>query len=223
MKISDILSEQIETKVTDHKTGLNLKVPHLNRHERDRVLGRGIANIVLNNKRDPHTVLRHNSNVINPHVDSSSPYYKWLVSTKAYDSNPYFPRIYARSTVKDKSGKTLITHEIEKLHSLDALEPEVLEGIYTALFDENAIERASSFAKKYSMNDKHFKKLILLNCLDWTFDGRVQTSDEQLQQALKKARELSFENEIGGPDMHEENVMVRLTPHGPQLVLTDPI
>lgn len=227
MKILDVLNEQIDTKVTDHTTGLNLKVPHLDRRERERVLGRGIANVVLKNKRDPHTVLRHNSNLENTSQDSSNVYYQWLVDTRAYNDNPYFPRIYDKTIISDKTGKKLIKHEIEKLKSIESLPIETIRGLTRNLFDDKAINQilrhTAGRQSWQEMDDYERALIILLNGIEEVFHGSLSSQDDNLNAALKTANELSHKNFFSGSDLHRGNVMVRLTPHGPQLVLTDPI
>lgn len=226
MKIEDILTEQIDTEIKDVNTSLKLKVPHIDRTPLKRELGRGISNIVLKNKRDPHTVIRHNSNLDNPDIDSSSGYYNWLVTTKAFNENPYFPRIYQKTTVSDKSGKRLIKYEIEKLASIESLDITTIRGITERLFDQKFVVRIlKSLAGMSSWADTEDDEralLILLNCLEDVFFGNP-SNDESLNAAMAKVKELSKQNYVSGSDLHRGNVMVRLTPHGPQLVLTDPI
>lgn len=228
MRILDIINEQIDTVVKDRSTALKLKTPSIERKERERVLGRGVANLALNNKRDPHTVIRHNSNVDNPGIDSSNVYYTWLVNTKAYNENPYYPRIYQKTTLTDKDAKKLIKYEIEKLKPIDKLDTTMIRALTYKLFDDALINkilkrRASSTVNPWhEIADEERALLILLDGLEEVFFGAT-SNDENLNDAMRKVKELSKENFISGSDIHRGNIMVRLTPHGPQLVLTDPI
>lgn len=226
MQIKELLAEQIDTKIRDVNTSLKLTSPHIDRTSLKRELGRGMSNVVLANKRDPHTVIRHNSNVMHPSIDSSNGYYNWLAKSKAFNENPFFPRIYEKVTISDKSGRKLIKYEIEKLSSIEILDIAAVRGMTNNLFDQTTITRILRFAaaRKWwsDIDDEERALIILLNCLEDVFFGNP-SSNENLNDAMKTIRELSEQNPVTGSDLHRGNVMVRLTPHGPQLVLTDPI
>lgn len=228
MRILDIINEQIQTAVKDHNTALKLKTPSIERTERERVLGRGISNIALDNKRDPHTVIRHNSNVDNPSIDSSHGYYGWLVNTKAYNENPYYPRVYEKSTITDKSGKKLIKYEIEKLSPIETLDLTMIRALTHKLFDDITINKilrrrvSSTINPWHDIDDDERALLILFDGLEEVYYG-AKSRDVYLNAAMQQAKELSDLNYASGSDLHRGNVMVRFTPHGPQLVLVDPI
>ena len=63
-------------------------------------------------------------------------------------------------------------------------------------------------------------------------EGRIKliqgTDNAQLKLALKKTHDIlqkgaSSPSSTMKGDLHDSNIMVRLTPHGPQLVITDPV
>lgn len=226
MQIKELLVEQIDTKIRDVNTSLKLTSPHIDRTPPKREIGRGISNVVLANKRDPHTIIRHNSNVVHPSIDSSNVYYNWLAKSKVFNENPFFPRIYEKVTVSDRSGRKLIKYEIEKLSPIEILDIAAMRGLTNRLFDQTTITRILRFTASRSswadMDDEERALIILLNCLEDVFFGNP-SSDENLNDAMKTIKELSEQNPVTGSDLHRGNVMVRLTPHGPQLVLTDPI
>jgi hypothetical protein len=147
--------------------------------------------------------------------------------------NPFFPRIYHARIYKDKTGERdhmLLIIQMEKLTSL--LSPKIRDAA-AALFKQLGIE----LTKKQQDNldvltnpkmvaNRHVS-MLASNIDDIYFDVDDRTLDKNLQKSknpkFNEAVKLLYPYvEFGMSDLHANNWMVRLTPHGPQLVIIDP-
>lgn len=142
--------------------------------------------------------------------------------------NPFFPRIYnAKLYLPEQSDDYYFVVEMEKLRPLmsDQLKdaaPHILSQLHV---DFEKFIQETGLLKKHeqrsgldqrigSVLDKIFSNPQLLGKI------RKHTNNEQLAEAISAYMRLLKNHQH---DMHEENIMVRLTNVGPQLVFTDPV
>jgi viroplasmin and RNaseH domain-containing protein len=106
---------------------------------------------------------------------------------------------------------------MEKLIPLNNTSPELIETIFNNIITKNEDtqyiknELGAKFAILYII-----EKSILRN-------NYAIIKDEHLIQALQYIKSVKDTNKDFALDLHDENIMIRNTPVGPQLVLTDPL
>lgn len=164
---------------------------------------------------------------------------QFILAAKKNQDNPFFPRIYNIRTHKtNEDDLNIMDVEMERLHELDN---EMLRDAASMLFknvgsraDDKYIERQyrgydtepSGIKSRTDLPDNHER----LRADSHYFSELLGMSEEELRkrvkndkflEALKIVKQLVTDNE--SQDFHLGNFMARLTPHGPQLVITDPL
>ena len=147
-------------------------------------------------------------------------YIKTIADRGLAKSNPYFPRVYNVDIEKDKTGKVRPEFKMETLISSSELDAAALYGMGDRMFE--------NFEYMLPVKDPDEKQLRhaiahgIIQILKYGSFERVK--DPKLMQALSMIRNIVLDGDTKyGIDMHPDNYMIRPTPHGPQLVLTDPI
>ena len=175
--------------------------------------GSGHFSSVASNKDDPHTVIK----TATKHDTAYNAYADFLIKNKIAQRNPHFPRIYVTA-----GGKHW---EMEKLHM--TLQEYL---IYEAADNEEANERIANVTELYLNDD-------IGNSIANNSNMRLQDRVSSLVFALQKPKNIKLEswkeavkiihdfidsNHHFREDIAAKNIMVRLSPVGIQLVLTDP-
>ena len=173
--------------------------------KREDVGGRGIYASVKGDE-DPFMINKYS----HPHVEDPgyTAYVKLITDNKLAQANPHFPRIYEISDGKWKMEKLPFTLR-QYFESGDYHEnkhnKEVICGMYLNDYDPANFDY-----------------------WDFTYPYKIKlgTYRKALEIIHKFAKENNSKRESGdvwlGDDLHASNIMVRLTPQGPQLVITDP-
>lgn len=152
-------------------------------------------------------------------VDPYPIYIQTIVVNTLSDTNPYFPRVNV-ITAQSKP-----VYNMERLTPFSELPLETMSGIRDRIFSapysaplKSSQEGAQSIASTLNR---------AVHSGDYSSLG-----DPLLIKALKVIRKIFIDRNsavqgtsanIFKPDLHSENIMVRLTSTGPQLVLTDPL
>ena len=125
--------------------------------------------------------------------------------------NPFFPKIYGLKVFQDPSGNIFYQVEMEKLTDLNKIDPQMSSDMMDRYFAED------SFIRKETDNIGY--ALLMVSDVEAYRDSIL---DETLREALDliehRVIPLGFRWDLGS-----NNVMVRLTSVGPQLVFTDPV
>lgn len=202
----------------------------------------GFYSKVTPNKKDPHMVDK--STFISTADDGSDAYLGYIAGIKG-DLNPFFPRVYKVTRVKDTRGNIRPKYILEKLVPLSALSDDEADAlcryVHPQLMDD--IERMRAHSVHPDKNDYNAPVVIdlLIEAIISMFDNPsefgvlsntkpIHSSNKLLQKAIHKIIDI-IDN---GPtnymglskfrlDIKDDNFMVRRTPHGPQLVITDPL
>lgn len=193
----------------------------------------GQYSFVKDDPTDPHAVIKNQKR---PNV--KDPF--WTYAQALHDSpdmmdNPYLPKVYKQTTLSDNRSNTVKTARMEKLHPVSVLHPEQVLHIYHRAmgkeFEETSVGkeflRASKFmtpdAIRFRLADEALATLLAM--LQYIVDGDaspVVIHDQELKAALIFIERIRRKHKFSG-DIHDDNIMVRLSSHGPQMVITDPL
>lgn len=183
----------------------------------EEILGRGRYSKVT--ARDPYSVDKtYLRKWRRQRPDPYPAYVDAVLRQKLADSNPYFPRIY-----QVQSGDKPV-YNMERLQPLTSLDDETLFALGERLIDDEWVnwENWRSFKKSdpKSWSGAH----VITAPMNWVLHGQSPSHirDPLLKQALLKIQQIAQQTN-SNPDIHPENVMIRPTSVGPQIVLTDPL
>jgi len=173
---------------------------------------------------DPHMV----NKISHRHDPAYNRYVNFLVSSKLAQQNPHFPRIYEDKTyISTKTGNKKVW-KMEKLpftylqytvvrqdYELSLTRMEHIANMYLVP------EWASLFENVRREKDKWEQdhQIIQLSIKLFSF---LKKPDDIILDSYKEALQVILKNATGRLDIHDENIMVRTTAQGPQLVFTDP-
>lgn len=147
-------------------------------------------------------------------TDSSrDPKMAYLKSISDSAANPHFPRIEKTTTFHGNDNKQIHVSKVEKLHHLDTLEPKELHQLYH-----------HSFGEEYQHSRRALSPESFSDILDSSAIGGVvfHQPNPELKSAIDHVVHVQ-DNNPGMIDIHANNIMARKTPHGHQLVMTDPL
>jgi len=210
------LTEIIEPRLKKLKVGWNFG--HERKFKSDASIGHGHFSSVAPDD-DPHFVNKRSVRVVNPKDthDAYWGYVYYIIKNKLWQ-NPYFPRIYDVKRIVDKDGKMHFTAKMERLEPFDS---DDIEGTVLPLVRRIFTEEAR---KHFRLSGRASLKVILLKVIldSMRHEGYLKyIKDDQLVDAIKKLKD--YRNKYWVDlDLHQNNVMIRRTPYGPQLVFTDP-
>lgn len=177
----------------------------------DNELGRGYFSRVNPDKNDPHMVIKRSTSPMGPNHarkgDGFQEYVKMLVDNKLMD-NIHFPKVYKAKTVVDKSNTHRNTFTIERLQSIESISKEEFESLV-----ERHLLRPVADAE--GLADR------ISGACHSEYDRKNYIRMESLKEACEIIEELDNISHFR-LDIHEDNLMVRRTPHGLQLVISDP-
>lgn len=213
MKILDLLERQIDTVISpDAKYRGKFKNKNLPDDGRT-----GFFSRVADDKKDPHMVVK---STIKPQYSDGYHYYiKQLIEKDLIDTNIHFPRIYNVKRIEDKNGYNVYKYQMEKLVKFLVLDIDLQKAVLENNFnyDKGKVELEI---------EQYGAKGIAIQVADMLDEGaRGKTSvikSSSLMEALKVLNMIKEENSMLTLDIHISNFMVRMTPSGPQIVLTDP-
>ncbi len=205
------LNEIFDTKDKSRST------PDLSQHDRpfystkQNQLGYGKYSYVTQKKADPHLVTKvQNKAASNLANDGYFSYIKYIVDNKIAQRNPYAPRVYKINKFKDTAGNEKYTIDMEKLVDIEDISGEELAVVYKMItgLESNADDVNALRNKMTFFLGKHLSG---------------DTNNPNLDEVLKIIDYLLRENDDFILDIHDGNIMFRRTPHGVQLVITDPL
>ena len=206
MKVADLLEADIP-RISTNRRPLQKSAKH-------KILGRGVQGMAQQHARDPNKVIK-TSEIYheNPEKDEYVQFIKLILD---HQDNPFFPRIHKAKLVYNNRTDTYeLVAVMEKLVSL---RNEKIRDVAEHLFNQMDIKVEDAVVHERDKED--FRWLF-----DWFKDPEnrkkiVQHSkNPQFKQAMKL---LEPYIQKYGQDLHGGNIMVRLTGHGPQLVIIDP-
>lgn len=224
-----LLEELINPEIKNRKINKFTNIP-----DNKNVLGSGFFSRVYKDK-DPHLVTKSTkTDAYNLETYDVYWYYiRKIVESKINEHNPYFPRVYGVTSYKLKSPTNKIdaksemrNAKIEKLESLHSFnrDKELLIPILLRI-------RNKKYLMKYLNTDENFSDINGLDIMTFITgfvrdDIALRNDDEHIDdklylQAIKFIRNIS--KKAYNVDIHMDNLMIRRTPYGLQLVITDPL
>lgn len=167
-------------------------------------LGSGSFASAYTHKDNPHDIWKSSRHMSADGHDIDGFYYylKALESFKG-NTNPYFPR-FRNIRINKRGNKMQYTVQVEKLFPLSSLYEDEAKALLRRMYIHPALDDTIVGA----INDAVFKPKLI--------------KDEQLLEAGRFIRRVMKKYKLDD-DMHLENIMVRRTPYGAQLVITDPL
>lgn len=192
-----------------------------NSRSSNKEIGSGVYSKVRNDPNDPHMVQKRHRD---PKAASTDGFVKWadyLINNKLVDTNPHFPRIYNARKIEDSEGKNIYKYQIEKLVSAEDVSPKILEAIWRQNFTQYSMPEDIEELDAEDIAD------TMSGIISMAVEGNSEYMDDiisdSLKEAVKHLRAYYAETNYNAlPDLHSGNIMLRRTPHGIQLVITDP-
>lgn len=216
-------------------------------------LGGGAVATVYPHETDPHVVVKKEKShrpsfrgELNLHsrkdafayfVDAIAPYIQ---------SNPYLPRVYVKNSRENsKTGVTSYTYVIERLYERpfgggesgqtfsgeSSANAEMLDAMARKILTNpsNVTEETSNYSK-WQILTLMISKAITSEDYENIKDKKIVEAGKLIHQAKEKMLQ-DWSSAYGGRgqvsgvniDLHSGNFMIRMTPVGPQLVITDPL
>lgn len=174
------------------------------------------------NPRDPHEFVKK------PHLTTlmdQDAYYTYIkeirdLKREGYH-NPFFPQVYNIDITQDPKGNQRPRYRIEKLQRGEDFSFEALLGLYERLFydefDQRELEGVSN--RSYAV----WREIARQVDRAVEHSNYTNIRDDQLEEALLLINRIIQENPEWNVDLHMNNIRVRGSRTGPQLVLMDPI
>lgn len=210
-----------EDFAVDKAPGEKSGTDRIKKNPKVKTLGAGYFSSVYAHDDNPHDVMKFPRKEYNKgDVDGFRIFMSALAADKEMQSNPYFPRF--RMIRKFEKGKEhSYTARMERLFPLESLEVEdlysILERIYSDEFAKEVLDRSNTpqlyFFKQVAKTVGHTVEK------GWDLE---KVTDPLFEQAADWIHELGL-REGFYVDLHFNNMMVRRTPYGSQLVLSDPL
>lgn len=179
------------------------------------------------NPRDPHEYVKTTHKPSHLHDDA---YYLYVAAISHLQQkkyyNPYFPIVYQVRVASDPRGLDRPRYRLEKLQNPENYPVEAMVGMVEALFVDPSkiITSKTEVSEKNKMTIWRNIAAQLDDCLHGNnAEAMSNIKDPVLKQALTVIHKLLQKRGTFEPDLHGNNIMVRGTPYGPQLVLMDPI
>ena len=237
MKIQTLL-ELIDTKQKtinyrrgiDHNRIAGGKGLDANPFDHTPEVGKGYFSRVTPDKNDPHMVKKKSTMAVDSERDGYRIYINAIASAKAAEGNPYFPRVYSAKTLQDPDGNALSNYTMEKLvdwRSQDVSLEEILPAIIAHIGEEK-VERSKELMSDFSEADFKDKLMWFVAnkfdaCADVGVCNALPPLAKEAQDFISHIVGRNRRELVKGLDIKNENLMFRRTPHGMQLVITDPI
>ena len=199
-------------------------------------LGSGAVATVYSHETDPHMVVKKEKSHSNTrelgrygihsrhdafayYVDAAGPY---------MSSNPYLPRVYVKNKRQAKNGIISYTYVVERLferYDPNFNNPIIINSIVEkALADPYMVLMTKLPSAKWSAMCEVITHAIEYNKWDTFKDPNLIEAGKIIHQAMSKYKEDWPQDDARiRIDLHAGNYMLRPTPHGVQLVITDPL
>jgi len=237
MKINNLL-EIISTSTKERSVSGKFKSDdwEVEDDQNEREKGRSVGRFsTVKPGSDPHTVKKSSKVPGMDTIDGYWTFIDYVIKYKLWE-NPHFPRVYSIKKIKDSTGDLMFRGEIEKLEPLKELNLKEIEHLFERIFGQDGLptlmqntagldssELKKAYIDRFAKDIEQISKGITkLKIVDDSFKKAIKI----LQMIRKKEKQAGKKSIRGGRgliyDIHSENIMVRRTPYGLQLVFTDP-
>jgi len=207
--------------------------PENNPHKQNpdiEVLGTGAFASAYRHKDNPQDITKGSKATKVP--DGWQALFTALSKDKEAQANPYFPRFRSINKFKGKGemygdDRESYVAKVEALEPYSNLSKEEREMLMSKIFNEHGIDVAKHYIEEPRAFNKPgwFLAAAVRACLEgdtWEDELRWQIEDEKFKEAIEFLQKVADEENYEF-DLHSNNLMVRRTSVGPQLVLNDPL
>lgn len=211
LEVLDLVNEDLaRTQISDRKYGGTFNLDRASKKTTDE-LGRGGFSSVRPDKADPHMVKKQSIVPLGrSHADKEDGFsvFVRMIAENGMMDNIHFPKVYKAQKITDANQTHRHHFTMEKLTPLESLEPEEIASVEEhhmtpGYNDELSIaERIYDACRSARARDTYIKM-------------------ESLKEACEALDEMDDVSDFR-IDIHDDNIMVRRTPHGLQLVISDP-
>jgi len=197
-------------------------------------LGTGAFASAYRHKDNPFDVVKGSKASKEP--DGFRAFYDAIAKDKDAQSNPYFPRFRAMSKYKGQDDRKSYIARMEPLEKYQSLSLGEREALLNRLFSDHGKDVMKHyFAEEHPYNEHRWlddEDLYSMEVLAWGIreaiendlwgdELRWEIEDDQFKEAVEflrnTAKEIGYDN-----DLHYNNLMIRRTSVGAQLVINDP-
>jgi hypothetical protein len=241
MEITPITADKLKPKKTRGPEDTGKRV--FKDYEKAEELGQGSFASAFSSKKDPGTVRKVVSHVIDLEGDAYFSYIKLISKNNRMQSNRFFPRIFDIKVFKTPGdGDTTLYDygiDMERLWDWNKLTDEdayiagkQLYHNFDRLMELDHIRGIPDSVSGRGLPKKRPYKRALLRLLRQTFSKHIkgkeskliEIKDPQFKQAVMLIKGMQQKDRHGMfADIHDGNIMFRRTPQGVQLVLADPV
>lgn len=223
MRIIPLLEELIQTQRSSKQFGGRFTAGQERRNDSS-LLGKGKFSSVRPDRTDPHMVKKYNHTPLDPNSegertgDGFDLFIDYLIKNKLQD-NIHFPRVYTSKRITDREGNHISKYQMETLVRGRDLSEEESWFVHDHLFDLGL--DGADFGTNVDRADLMDSiGLALHACMSGRTCDFIKL--KSIVSACKIIGEMVNTVEAN-LDMHTDNFMFRRTPHGLQLVITDPL
>lgn len=217
MNIKDLL-EQYQTQRSERFVKTARMEDDPIRSPKTKPLGRGTVAKVYDHPSDAHMVNRvTKSYKSGDHEQSYETFIEAILDDPHMKDNIHMPRVYGVKKFKSREGRVRARYELEKLVMMQDVQPEILKAAIDSVFNSDLDE---SELKSSRLMGWRFASEIQYAISYNEFDNVISEEFLEALKFIKKVKKLARGN---GYDLHDENIMLRLTPTGAQIVFTDPL
>jgi len=206
--------------------------PHVDNPDIE-TLGSGAFATAYRHKKNPYDITKGSKASKVP--DGFKAFYDALSKNEDAQSNPYFPRFRSMSKYHGQDDRQSYIARMEPLEQYVKLSHKERQMLVNKLFGEHGIDIINHYfedenrkARRPDATQEFFpgEKLAFAvqNSLEndtWADELRWQIEDKKFLQAIEFLQDAAEKYEYD-LDMHYNNLMVRRTSVGPQLVFNDP-
>lgn len=144
-------------------------------------------------------------------------YYAYIKAvTPLMGGNPYVPEIYKIIKIRDSNGQIIPRYEMRSYEPWSNFKKPELVSILAKI---SPVE-VESMDPDYTADDIWS---VITGLVYHAARADKETEDPELNQVMEIIRNVVASNPAFDYDMHSGNFLIRRTPYGPQLVITDPV
>ena len=193
----------------------------------------GYYSVVRRKRNDPHVAQKRAKDPIKAHGDSYWKFISYVVEHKLWD-NPYFPRIYKKKNITDTRGRDIPSIEMENLVKFSSISRSEAEAIIRNIFGEDILDKIAP--KRTPLGEIAENLALFIESMakgNWKYKwelsyhsislSRNYIKDDNLIDAIDTLTGISRQIRGAMFDFNRDNIMVRRTSVGKQLVITDPL
>lgn len=205
------------------------------KHKDVEKLGVGAFATAYKSKKNPYDVVKGSR--ATKESDGFRAFYDMLAANEDVQSNPYFPRFRAMSKYTGDDDKQSYIARMEPLEKYQSLNKRERKALLYRLFSDHGRDVIAHYYAEHGPNAVpgdylEDKELYNMEVLAWAIrmavendmwgdELRWEIEDDQFKQAVEFLQNAAEKTEFD-PDLHYNNLMIRRTSVGPQLVINDP-